>query len=594
MNDRSPTSVSPRTWKLAALVLLCALPLALRLLPIEHGGLKNYVPDSHIVRAALGMAKDKDLAPPVGKYSHYPNLLPYMLLPAYAAQYTFGPWKDAREYGDHLLDHPEGARRIARILVALFGALTPWVVFRGARAMGLQGGAWVAAWLVATGLLHVHFSVQERPWVPMTFFIALAAWPAALYVRDPRTRHLVGSGLAAGLALACHQGGLAAIGIPALAWLCAPRRWKGRDLAIRFGQGIACVAAFAAIALVVGHPYLVRYGWPARDQVIMGDVVADEGGLSVGGVSVLFDVRLASFARLSRALIGYDPIVVALGLAGTWLALRRATMRPIALFVIAWAAFFLTNRSDHVRYLLPVTVGLAFPAGLVAERWLASDSKWAARAVLLALVFPLVQAARFDHVMLQADTRAIATERLAGLGPDALVAIDRYGPDVELDRQSMQRLLRLRNTLGQPLYAREDRRRLALDQGRVAPEDAGINALRIEEIAVEEVAEDRSGQIALRPKLEALGQDPQTALATLGVTHLLLVSRRPIDPRGSMSAPLITGASQTFVVDPSCGTTRTAEAFLPTEMDFPLTGLWSVERPGPWMALYDLRSRQRK
>lgn len=583
MNASHPARRSGFAGTLAALVLLFALPLALRLLPIQHGGLKNYIPDSHIVRGALGMAKDKDLVPPVGKYSHYPNLLPYLLLPAYAAQYALGPWENTREYGDHLLDHPEDARLIARLLVALFGALTPWVVFRGARAMGLGRGAWVAAWLVATGLLHLHFSVQERPWVPMTFFLALAAWPAALYTREPRMRYLVLSGLAAGLSLACHQAGLAAITIPALAWLFGSLRWSGRDLAARLGQGVACVAAFAVVALVAGHPYLVRYGLPERDQVILGDVVAEQGGFTIGGVSLLFDVRLESFTHLARVLIGYDPAVVVLGLCGMLIAWRCRGMRPVALFVLGWGAFFMTNWSDHARYLLPVTVGLAFPAGLVAERWLAS--KWGTVVVVIALVFPLVQAARFDHVMLAQDTRAIAAKRLGELGPAALIAIDRYGPDVELDQQSLQRLLRLRTTLGQTLYAREDRRRLALDHGLVSGADAGLNVVGVEEILV---IDERERTVTVRPQLSSLGSDPKSALKSLGVTHFLQVERRPGDPRGSLLEPLVAGAHEVFVVDPSCCTTRTVEASLPTEMDFPLTGLWSVERPGPWMALYRL------
>jgi hypothetical protein len=582
MSTGSTDRPSKFSAKLAALVLLFALPLALRLLPIEHGGLKNYIPDSHIVRSALGMAKDRDLVPPVGKYSHYPNLVPYLLLPAYGAQYALGPWKDAREFGNHLLDHPEDARLVARLLVALFGALTPFVVFRGARAMGLGRGAWVSAWLVATGLLHLHFSVQERPWVPMAFFLVLAAWPAALYVREGRTRHLVLAGIAAGLSFACHQGGLAAIAIPALAWLIGPRRWKGSELLARLGQGAVCVATFAIVALLLGHAYFLKHGAPTSDQIIMGDAV-DKGGFSIGGVSLLWDVRFESFAHLSRVLVGYDPAIVVLGLVGLAVSWRCVPMRPVLVFVVAWSAFFMTNWSDHVRYLLPVTLCLAFPAGLVAERALAS--KWGTAALVILLALPLVQAVRFDHVMMAEDSRAIAAVRLRELGPNAIVAIDRYGPDVELDRESMQRLMRLRTSTGASLYAREDRRRIALDQGLVTGDDAGIDAVRMEELIE---LDERLGTIGIRKELHSLGQDPKSALHALGVTHFLRVDRRPGDPSKFFLAPVIEGASEVFVVDPSCGAERTDEAFLPTEMEFPLTALWSVDRPGPWMALYRL------
>ena len=75
---------------LAGLVVLFLLPLFLRLRPIDHGQPRNYVPDTHVVRAALGMARDKHPVPPVNRYSSYPNLVPYMLLPLYAAHFALG------------------------------------------------------------------------------------------------------------------------------------------------------------------------------------------------------------------------------------------------------------------------------------------------------------------------------------------------------------------------------------------------------------------------------------------------------------------------------------------------------------------------
>ena len=76
--------------RIAALCVLFLLPLALRLVPLRHGMPRNYVPDTHMVRAALSMARDRDLTPPPGKYSIYPNLMPYLLLPCYAGEYAIG------------------------------------------------------------------------------------------------------------------------------------------------------------------------------------------------------------------------------------------------------------------------------------------------------------------------------------------------------------------------------------------------------------------------------------------------------------------------------------------------------------------------
>jgi hypothetical protein len=90
VRDETRDVRAPMLLLLAAVGLLLVLPLALRMLPIRHGAPRNYVPDTHMVRQALGMARDHDLAPQAGKYSFYPNFLPYLLLPCYAAEYAAG------------------------------------------------------------------------------------------------------------------------------------------------------------------------------------------------------------------------------------------------------------------------------------------------------------------------------------------------------------------------------------------------------------------------------------------------------------------------------------------------------------------------
>jgi hypothetical protein len=417
----------------AALIVLFLLPLVLRLWPIAHGLPRNYIPDSSIPRAALSMARDHDFAPPSGRYTQYPNLLPYLLVPVYAAQYAAGrasgAWKDSKEYGAHVLEQPEDAQLPARILVALFGALTPFVVFKTARAAGLGRGAWIATWLVGTSLLHVHFSVQERPWVPMTFFMLLSAWPALLHVRSGRTKHLVLAGLAGGLAVGAHTGGFGALALAGLAWAFAPGGWKGAALGKRLGAGCACVAVCVLVGLFSGHvQYLVHPQHPTERVYGGEDAVTGAGGIHIGAMALVFQVRMESLTRLVRAVCGYDPLIVALGLLGFWPAWKRRELRAPLVFLVAWAAFFLTNKSDHVRYLLPVVVLLALPAGLAAETWITTRASMAALGLLLC--FPLVEVLRFDVLLTREDTRAECEARLHAMPPGSLVALDRYGPEV--------------------------------------------------------------------------------------------------------------------------------------------------------------------
>jgi hypothetical protein len=418
----------------------------------------------------------------------------------------------------------------------------------------------------------------------MTFFMVLSVWPAVLYAREARRRWLVLSGLAAGLAFACHQGGLAALGIPALAWLFGPLGWRGRDLGRRFAHGIACVALFAAIALALGYPHFLRYGKTPTNAVIGGEAIEEMGGMQIGGMSIVFGVRWESVLRLTKALIGYDPVVVVLGLLGFWLALRQRALRAPALFTLLWAAFFLTNQSDHVRYLLPVMTLLALPAALLCEVWL--DRARVRNLVIVLLCVPLVQALRFDYLMSRIDTRADAEALVAALPGQVLVAIDRYGPEVELDRQSIERLDRLRVSRKEGLRSREEHRRRKFDRDLVPPGEQGVNAVRVEELFE---IDDRNKTVKVREGLEPLGQNAREVLHNLGVKYLLLVERRMHGDAENLLQPISAGIQPAFVIDPSSGSQRTSEAFLPTEMDFPLSALWSVNRPGPWIALYPLR-----
>jgi hypothetical protein len=580
-----------RPARLAALAVLFLLPLSLRLAPIRHGlPCTAYVPDTHIVRGALGMAQSHDLVPPSGVYTTYPYLLPYLLLPLYGVEYAAGraagAWSSAAQFGARLLEQPALAHLPARLLVALLGALTPWAVFRASRAMGLGVGAWVAAWLVGTGTLHVHFSVQERPWVPLALWLALSAAFAAEHVARGGARALALSALAAGLAFATHQGGLPALGIPALAWLLAPAGWAGPALARRARRAGAGLLLFAAVSLLLGHPYLLVHGQTAAEQVSGG---LPGGEIAVGGQAFAYRFRGASLARMAQAFALYDPALVLLALPGLWWALRRRAALPATLFALGWGAIFLTNFNDHVRYLLPLAVLLAPAAGFAAERL------WSARAgraaLVLLLLLPLVQSVRLGFVLVRPDTRAEAAQRLAAAG--GRVALDVYGPDVPLDRASLERLSAWR-----PLYSREAHRLELLRAGAPTRDGPGLDAVRLEDLFDYDA---RTHGSALKPGAAGLVGDPSAILRGLGVTHVLLVDRDPGDgvepfpvdptpPEGGAPklAPLEVDPQPLWVIDPAGSGGPAREARLPTELTCALLSLWQVERPGPRLSLHRL------
>jgi len=91
----------------------------------------------------------------------------------------------------------------------------------------------------------------------------------------------------------------------------------------------------------------------------------------------------------------------------------------------------------------------------------------------------------------------------------------------------------------------------------------------------------------VRKSLRKLGLTPRELLGSLHVGYLVLTERRPSGEARPL-AHLVEGAQPLAIFDPSGRAHGCDEAFLPTEMDFPLTALWQVERPGPRLEIYRL------
>ena len=595
---------SPRSSLGRGLLVLFLAAAALRLVPIRHGLPDNHVPDTHVVRAALGMASDKDPVPPVGRWSTYPNLLPYTLIPFYAAQYASGrvagEWSGAGEYANALKEHPERAHLLARRVLALIAALLPVVLVLGLRAAGLGAGAWFGGALGATSLLLVHLALHERPWAPLATFTALALGPAAVHARTGSGRALLLSGLAAALAFSTHQAGALTVLIPALAWAASPRAWSGGALRERLRLGLLSAVVFLALALTVGHPYLVRYGPTPPEAVAAGEHLANNSAVSIGGQSVVFQVSLETLKGLSRALVGYDPVLLLLALLGLLPALRQRALVPAAGFTLAWGAFFMTNQNEHVRYLVPMAAGLCWLGAAGFERL----GPGARRLAWLALALPLTQAVRLGVVMGREDTRALARAELAERPLGGALGVDAGGPPLPLDARSLERLATLR-----PLRTREEHRRLMLEAGLRPAGGPGFNAVPLEDVfefdALHHASWIRAG---VQERMESQEPDPNRVLDALRCTHVLLVDRTPLDghppqlldtrpasqePGPDLAShpggvrpkldPLRVEAEPERSWSPGAGVT---DARLPLELDFPLTELWRIERPGPLLTLH--------
>lgn len=631
LEGQSPPGGRSRLRWLGLVLVLLVLPLSLRLWPIAHGGPRpGYVPDTHYVKNALNMAKDKDLVPPAGTYSSYPYLIPYTLLPLYAADYVrgraAGDWAGTGEYGARLQENSWRAHLIARVWCAIIAASVAFFLFMAARAAGLGLGAWVAGWLGATCLLHVQLSTHERPWAPLTAMMAATAWGAAVHARTASLRALMLAGVAAAAAFSMNPAGGAALLMAGVAWAVAPTRNMlagpgvhvapaRPELQARLGRGFACVALFAAIAIVVGFPFYLRSGGVAA--VPASELIReDQQGFFLGGIFMVVEFSYTTLKGLTRTFFGYDPVIFVLGLAGLWQALRRRALLPVVALIAAWGVFFMANINEQIRYILPMAVLMTLPAGRFAESLARRPIGRVILAVLMAL--PLVQALRLGHVMRQPDTRAVAEDLLGKLPGDAVVAVDVYGPVPPQTLETLRVTAQLRQRTGTELYGREAHRLMMLEAGLEQPE--GLPILRIEDAFEYSLHLDGSWIRPVHPDAVGplqLGETTATALKAMGATHILLTDRTPENgqlpplldttPPGinlktqqpePKLGPLELGDAPIWTVHPAWSVASVPEeaapvpdAHLPTTLKFPLRDLWRIRRPGPKLDLYELPQR---
>lgn len=596
----------PKKNLLLGLLALFILSAGLRLFPIQHGLPDNHVPDTHVVRAALGMAQDRDLIPPVGRWSTYPNLLPYVLLPCFAGQFALGrlsgEWDGATDYARIIKEQPDRAHLLARIVLALISSLAPLFIVLGLRAAGLNKGAWFGGVLSASSLLLVQLATHERPWAPLASFIALSLWPAAIHVRSGRARPLLLSGIAAALAFSTHQAGAFCVLIPAIAWASSSLGWQGAARTERLRTGFLCAGVFVIVALTIGHPYLVRYGITPTESVAAGAQLEGSQHVSIGGQSVVFELSSATFKKLGTALVGYDPLLLLLALAGLAASLKRRETRPAVGFALIWGLFFLTNQNDHVRYLVPLAAALAWPAAVACER--AWDHPLARTLLLLALTLPMAQALRLGVVLRRPDTRALAAGDLARQTGNEPIAVGIGGPHLPLNRTALLRLKTLRD-----LRTRESHRLEVLEAGLMPAGGAGLDALHLEDVFEFDPRHHASWpRSVIAKQMGEQATDPLAVLAAFGCDTVLLADRSPfnnhppqlMDPTPASQEPGpdlsqhqsgIRPRLKRLVLPPRPLLTwspgeKATDARLPLELSFPLTELWKIERPGPHLALY--------
>jgi len=596
-------------------------------LSLDHGLPNRYVPDDTVVRCALGMARDAAdggglaaLVPPGATYTTYPYLLPYLDLGVLGVRYVIGraagEWGGAGAFAEAVFADPGIAWLPGRMLSVLLTLLLPLGIYRAARELHRsKNEAALAALLAGTSLMVVQFAHTVRPWTPMLGFAAVALALGLRLQRKHRMRDVAWAFLAAALAGATFQVGLAFLAVPIVAWglvfakvgestpSSPPGVGRGRLL---LGLLAGVMTATLVLALL-GYPFKWVHGAQSGTGFQTGEsaLISEQGGrvIDIGGQA--FGVTMLSGARfwaVLRSWLGYDPVLALIGLAGfvLWARCGKGRSRNWFLVVIPGALscmLFLLYDGSHVRYMMIAVPFLALGAGRV----LAGLARRGVGARVLAcalLAIPLVQSARLDMLLAREDTRSVASrELLAVIGANDLAAVDGLG-----------------SQYGPPLVPRGETLQLMLsDQAAraVGPEQQGMIWLsRSEQRLIDELEAGLSPSPNARHLLAPQrywkyisyyptdflfpGEEEAFSLDRWmdqwGVDVYVRVDRTPeAEPRAPVDEFTVQHGVLVYELSPT-GQTAPREAALPTDMDFALTQLWTYERPGPWIRAWRLDS----
>jgi len=416
------------------------------------------------------------------------------------------------------------------------------------------------------------------------------------------------------------------LGLCGIAWYVAPNGWRGAALLRRLRDAALGIVLFTAMELVLGFPWLLgedKFGFFLSGLRLGSWTFFFQGEFLFGGRGISSTMRWESFQVQGSALFGYDPVLVVLGALGVVAAFRQKTLWPVMIFMGLWTLSLLFHRNGHLCYLSPLALFLVIPAAFAGQAlWRMPTLRWG---LVPLLAFPLIQATRYVHVLSQRDTRAQAEDRLRELPAGARIAIDGFGPQPELSLEALDRLEDLRRRRGLELSGRQSQRRQALRDGTRAV--LGLDVLPLEHVLTLEysgsplaglpgrtrrrhayreqlvgrevtyrvwsdgTATDLvwpGGQYEPLEGMEDLGPNADGVLKSLGVEYLLLADFNPGLHQEHVLAPLTLGAELLWTLAPAPAGAEILDARLPFELEFAVTSIWRLQRPGPLLRLYRL------
>lgn len=401
-----------RNQTLAGLLLLVSLAAALRFPGL--GFLLPYAvePDPHIpVQVRLIETADPDRGE-VMDWAKYPLFTAYLTI-ALSDPAPLPAAGSPREA--HLAAASDNVLRVRRSQALLSLLLIPAAFLLARR---FTSGPWplVAAALMATSHLAIHFATQARPHGGAAPWPALTVWACLLLVDRPTWRRCLGVTACGAMAVGTLQSSMA-LGFPVLTAFLIARNggtWK---------RAARLLVPLAGLAAAIGLAYPFFFESPALQL--------ESGQLNQGGHKLMldaFDGR--GFRTLSWSLWSWDPaLAIGLGFAAlaSFAALlrgprtrdRRALLVVLA-YVLPMGGVLGMYARSYERFLLPLLPFLAAWIAWALGRLAAGHRGRARLAAALALVLLAgsgAVAARLAQLRIAPSTYEQAAEWVAANVP---------------------------------------------------------------------------------------------------------------------------------------------------------------------------------
>lgn len=231
-----------------SLLALLGVALAVRLWGINH---QIYTDENKVITPSVRLAQGKQEPLLYPKGSYYPHFYHYVLGAAFIPAALLGaPYPSPDTSVDVYT-------RIARIVTALFGTATIYVVYRIGKELRNPTLGLIAALFLAFLPLHVKYSHYAHVDIPLTLATTLAVWAAIRLAQTGRLKWYILTGIFTGLSGATHYTGLTVGIVLILAHIAIIAQHKAFLLREIFSRKILLGLLVIPLAFIAATPYTV-------------------------------------------------------------------------------------------------------------------------------------------------------------------------------------------------------------------------------------------------------------------------------------------------------------------------------------------------